>query len=425
MVNKTKHSLKSVLGWFLPIRREEFAVCFLFLAVYLIHGLWLASSFTIIYDERIPWDAYYSFDNRSIVQTGGGAERHPFSAMLFHSLRDTALFLSGGSYGAGFRSFWAVVGALLCSLSLVQIWRYFRQVQHLPVLLSAVLIVFTGFTSTFMLMSFTPETYSWSMYLLLVYLNYGTTQIIKHKKIGWLPQTLAAVGIGGLTITNLSKVFGLLLFQKDYFGSVKKFFKNLFPSVVALGIFILLFILRFSGNLSMIIGKTGEQYEKFSNPKKYSILEMTFNWFFGANIIFPDFVTREYHNTKGFYYKAMFPDMLNVPQIIFVASLLFLVMLSLWQNRKNALAGILAFWLLTDVMIHVVLKFGLHVSFVYGAHFIYTLPLLLGWLWVQNKKRKTARMTIMVIAGILTVFLVSNNVLQMGAFHHLLELYYR
>ena len=39
---------------------------------YGILGSYIALNYRIIFDDRIPWDAYFSFDNRSIVMTGGG-----------------------------------------------------------------------------------------------------------------------------------------------------------------------------------------------------------------------------------------------------------------------------------------------------------------------------------------------------------------
>ena len=49
------------------------------MVIYSVFGWFIADQFRLVYDDRVPWDAYFSFDNYSIVTTGGGWERHPFS----------------------------------------------------------------------------------------------------------------------------------------------------------------------------------------------------------------------------------------------------------------------------------------------------------------------------------------------------------
>ena len=66
------------------------------LTSYGILGSYIALNYRIIFDDRIPWDAYFSFDNRSIVMTGGGFERHPLSNYFFDFIREFALWISDG-----------------------------------------------------------------------------------------------------------------------------------------------------------------------------------------------------------------------------------------------------------------------------------------------------------------------------------------
>ncbi len=66
------------------------------MVIYSVFGWFIADQFRLVYDDRVPWDAYFSFDNYSIVTTGGGWERHPFSNYFFDLIREAALWLSGG-----------------------------------------------------------------------------------------------------------------------------------------------------------------------------------------------------------------------------------------------------------------------------------------------------------------------------------------
>jgi uncharacterized paraquat-inducible protein A len=53
---------------------------------------------------------------------------------------------------------------------------------------------------------------------------------------------------------------------------------------------------------------------------------MISSWFFGGNMIFSNFVVRDYHNKKGFHYNAIFMDVFtSVVPYIFVAAVLILV----------------------------------------------------------------------------------------------------
>ncbi|MFN8364350.1 MAG: DUF6080 domain-containing protein [Cloacibacterium normanense] len=68
-------------------------------------------NYRIIFDDRIPWDAYFSFDNRSIVMTGGGFERHPLSNYFFDFIREFAFLVSEGKKNEIFRLVW--LGAVI------------------------------------------------------------------------------------------------------------------------------------------------------------------------------------------------------------------------------------------------------------------------------------------------------------------------
>jgi hypothetical protein len=79
-----------------PSNLVEWILFAIFLISYGILGTYIALNYRIIFDDRIPWDAYFSFDNRSIIMTGGGFERHPLSNYFFDYIRKFALWISDG-----------------------------------------------------------------------------------------------------------------------------------------------------------------------------------------------------------------------------------------------------------------------------------------------------------------------------------------
>jgi hypothetical protein len=86
--NLALKKLLDTLKLVFPSNLVEWILFAIFLISYGILGTYIALNYRIIFDDRIPWDAYFSFDNRSIIMTGGGFERHPLSNYFFDYIRN-------------------------------------------------------------------------------------------------------------------------------------------------------------------------------------------------------------------------------------------------------------------------------------------------------------------------------------------------
>lgn len=419
-------TLKKFFSILLPYNKEEIVLFILFLTLYGVLGSVIALDYRIIFDDRIPWDAYFSFDNRAIVMTGGGFERHPLANYFFDFIRNIALYFSNGKKDEIFRLVLAWCSNFAISLNLVQIYKYLRNIICIPVISSWILVIFFGFFSTNILLSFTPETYTYTLFLLSFFNYYSAQKIQKEENIPFLPLTFSAISIGGLTITNIIKIYIPLLFEKQLFKNWKKFGFTTLKTILSVGVFILLFLNRVNFDINRIISKTSEQYDKFSHPKITPIWDMILSWFFGGNILFSNFIIRDYHNKKGFEYKALFMDTYNSYfPYIFVGILLILILWSYLKNFKNTLVQILMLSFGVDIIIHCGLKFGLHTSYIYGGHFIFIYPLLLGWLLHTYRKQSKIFSAILSIIIILTSFLILNNIYRMIEFFSFLNEFYQ
>ena len=196
--------------------------------------------------------------------------------------------------------------------------------------------------------------------------------------------------------------------------------------IVSAGVFMLLFLLRLDFNFQNFFNKTGEQYDKFSQPKVTPLWDMISSWFFGGNILFPGFVIRDYHNKQGFFYKALFMDVYtSAASYIFVGLVLGLIIWSIVNNYKNKLIWILVISFSVDILIHCVLKFGLHTSYIYGGHFVFVYPLLIGWLFYSLKDKQNLVSLVYGLLLILTVYLGFNNIFRLEEFYQFLETYYQ
>ena len=127
-MTKLKSKIHSALSLLFPNNKAEYLLFGLFVLVYGSLGSIIALKYRIIFDDRIPWDAYFSFDNRAIIMTGGGFERHPLSIYFFNFLRNFALFVSGGEKNEIFRLVWACLSTITISLTLVQIYKYLTNI---------------------------------------------------------------------------------------------------------------------------------------------------------------------------------------------------------------------------------------------------------------------------------------------------------
>lgn len=422
--------LKSKLSHFFklifPSTFVELIVFAFFITCYGMLGSYIALNYRIIFDDRIPWDAYFSFDNRSIVMTGGSFERHPLAYYFFNWVRELALLISNGKTDATFRLTLAYFSNIMVSLSIVQVFKYLKNIINLPLSITILIILFFGTFSTPIILSFTPENFTYTLFLLTLFNYYAAIKIKKEEKIPAIPLILAGISIGGLTVTNIAKVFIPVAFEKNVFRNWKKFGNAVLRVSLTCICFILLYLNRIDFKYENIFSKTNSQYEKFSNVKSTPIWDMILSYFFGGNILFPSFIIRNKNNMKGFDFKGLFMDVYTswIPYV-FITILLILIFWSYFKNFKNKFVQILMISFFIDLIIHCIMKFGLHTSYIYGGHFVFVYPLLLGWLFYSYKSSPKIISFLSVILSILFVYLLLNNYLRMTEFFWFLNQYYQ
>jgi hypothetical protein len=419
---KLTHLLKQVF----PSPYTELAVFLFFLICYGILGTYIAVHYRIIFDSRIPWDAYFSFDNKAIVMTGGSFERHPLAYYFFNWIREFSLLISGGKMDMTFRLTLAWLSNIAISLCMTQVFKYLKNIIRLPLMLSLLIILFFGIFSTSIILSFTPENFTYTLLLLSIYNYYAAVKLRKEEKIPGSALTLAGITIGGLTITNLAKVFIPVLFERNIFRSWKKFGNAVFRVVLTMACFVFLYLLRIDFKYENIFSKTNQQYEKFSNVESIPDWDMMLSYFFGGSILFPSFMISDKHNMKGFYFKGLLMEPYSSAfSYLFVIALLTLILWSYFKNFKNKMVQIIALSFLFDIIIHCIMRFGLHTSYIYGGHFVFVYPLLLGWLFHAYRSKPKTLSFLMVTMVVLFVFLLANNLFRMSDFFSFLETYYQ
>lgn len=421
-----KTKLINFLRLVFPSSYAELLVFLFFITCYGILGSYIAINYRIIFDSRIPWDAYFSFDNKSILMTGGSFERHPLSYYFFNWIREFALFISGGKMDVIFRLTLAWLSNMIITLNIVQIFKYLKNIIRLPLPYSMLILLFFALFSTNIILSFTPENFTYTLFLLSLYNYYAAIKLRKEEKTPATALTLAGIAIGGLTITNFVKIFIPVLFEKNVFRDWKKFGNAVFRISIAVICYIFLYLNRIDFKYQNIFSKTNQQYEKFSNVESMPTWDMVVSFFFGGNILFPGFLIADKHNMKGFEFKGLYMDLYSsVFSYLFVSVLLLLISWSYYKNFRNKWVQVIAISFFFDIIIHCVMRFGLHTSYIYGGHFVFVYPLLIGWLFYAYKSSPNALSLLTPAVIILSVYLAANNLFRMTEFFRFMETYYK
>jgi hypothetical protein len=219
-----------------------------------------------------------------------------------------------------------------------------------------------------------------------------------------------ALLLGGTTITNVAKgIIPLFFIEKSWRNFIKKLF-------IIGGVFFVIFLLiKIFGRLDPIIS----DYVKFSkNPSDFW---MSICAFFGA----PIFLTGLKDYTRIVSEYLVFNHAIDTTfyahwwQYAFLATLYALIIYSLIINWRNRLVQLLFLLFGVDIFIHIILRFGLTESFIYGGHWVYCLPLLMGWMFHYASDKKILKTTLMAVTSLLLAGLIVNNLVRLADFIHL------
>ncbi|MDR0413170.1 MAG: DUF6080 domain-containing protein, partial [Dysgonamonadaceae bacterium] len=102
-------------------------------------------------------------------------------------------------------------------------------------------------------------------------------------------------------------------------------------------------------------------------------------------------------------YTGFLPYFLTFP-------LLFLFVLSFILNRKQVLVKLIIFYASVDKLIHFVLRYGLNEAILFGGHWLFLVPISLGWLYRWISKRNVSSLVLDVYIIFCTVAFAYNNV---------------
>lgn len=399
---KNISQLGEVLKLMLPKNKQETFIFLGFVVFYFSYSIILTLNTSIIDNQDYIYDVYFSMDNPIIYNEGYVyMEGHPL--MMYFTY---PFILLGNCLGTllGYKAktvFLVLICITLISMSVIYVHRYLKEIVGLKGFILPLLIIFYGFFSTNLTLCFTPESFTITAFLLSFMVYYYSYCMQIDKGVRLLTNAFFAIGLGGVTITNFAKGIIPMLFAKE---SRKVIIRKIIIISVVFGLLVLWMQLQydFIGLIKMRL--TGN----ISQPSKGVYYEKVIDMFFAAPMLFPT-VMMDMVKSDNIMINAISIDYFRHWWQYCFAFVMFVVLVfAVAKNYKNRYVQILILMLAVDVVIHVLIRYGLRDPFIYGGHWVFMVPIFIGWLYTALKNKKSRKYLTILISVLLLVILVNN-----------------
>lgn len=409
---------KSVIKLIIPNSKAEYFLLFLFIILYYPLGIYLSLNTDII-DEKYVLDLYFSFDNAVNMYYGVKAfETHPLSSIFYIPIRSIYLLLEFFSVNS---KIYTLIVTFLCSIlvsySNLFIFKYLKNIIKLHHKYCYRITLFYAIFSGNLILSFTPDSFTFTLFLLSLNVYIASYFINNNKILSYGYYLVIGTLIGGQTITNLPKAIEAVLFEKKFiYKNYPYFIKKICNLALMLISITILIPFKFNILYFIIINLYRQNLFKVEN---FSIFNSFISYFFGGNMLLPslkiDNSPWKWITHQGIYLN--FYD--SIYQYLFVFSVLGLILWSIIKNLKNKLLWFLLLSWGFDIFLLIILKLSLNESFIYGGHFIFVIPLIIGWLF--NKLKKSYQYIFNYLLIFFILILIINNGYRIYQFIQLAE----
>lgn len=361
-------------------------------------------------------DLFLGYDSQQISRRGfANITAHPF--MAFFSV-PPAYFGDILAIMFGYKAktfFLALLTTYLIVQSQVIVRRYLVNIIGLGAWGCNVLAIFFAFFASNFALSMTFDSFSFSFFLLSASTYYFSSKLKDGEEISLTSGILLSLSLGGITITNVAKGFSAYFFDRI---PLKKILKK---QTIILASFIAMFaglstILFYFFNRERIMD-IFVRYERWSRPEYHlpeETLQTVISRFFGAPILLPDFniIDRDFPD-------GPFTVLTNYDgwwQYGFTLIIMTFLLWSFVTHFKNKLVLFISLNFLMDVVIHIVFEYGLGESFIYAGHWIFSFPILLGWLIKDQNKKIGYTITFIILA--FSLIALCNNAFRFYEIYH-------
>lgn len=263
-------------------------------------------------------------------------------------------------------------------------------------------------TSTNLILAFTPESFTITSFFLSFTIYTYSYYIKENKSIRLASNSFFAIVLGGITITNFAKGIIPMLFTSDNKKLIlrKIILVSLLFSLILIWMqiqydFVSLIQSRLTGNISV--------------PARGNYFEKLFEWLYAGPIFFPEIMILDI-KIDGLPFGAISLDFYHHWwQYLFSISFLLILVYSLFKNHKNKLVQMIVLMLSVDILIHGIIRYGIRDAFIYGGHWIFLVPLIIGWGYKSIEKDRI-KLCSKIVLTILAGWMIINNFIELSSF---------
>lgn len=428
--------LREIVKVFLPDGKNERLLLFFILLIYSLFCIPIAlDTFFLDYESVIQkgrpvHDVYFGFDSHRYFHFGKNSiVPHPLIYLItkpFLYISDVLIIIFQTLKA---KTIFSVLITMYCvSMSAIIVYRFLKRIVVVDNFMACLLTLMFSYFATNIYLSFTFESFTFSLLLLAAMMYFYSCNMLKNRSVSFLSDAFFCLLAGGITITNFGKGIVSIFFGKY---SIQKRFKRIaLISVVFVLVVLLAYILFDEGASQSSEILWHYKYFSSSSMNILGYIIYVIDTFFIAPILSFDFrvvdhgaepiksiwLSINYNHSVGevmrFWYRY-----------IFAAIFYGMIFTSVLMNRKNKIVLFLfSLWGL-DFLLHIILKFGvIDGYFMYSAHWVYLLPIFLGFLYnaVKDKYRK------IFISGAIFLFIaiVVNNSFMLHKFISIVYNYY-
>ncbi|MFV0331864.1 MAG: DUF6080 domain-containing protein [Dysgonomonas sp.] len=414
--------IRYFLKAFLPDKKDEKYLFWGLLLFYLSYSVFVTFTTSIVDNISVGTDLYFSYDNPLILEHGRTQiSGHPLLIFFYYPfvlIGNGLVLLTTAKVKT---LFFIMLSSSMISLSCVYIFRYIRQIIELKRFTAFLFTLFFAFFSTNLILAFTPESFTLSALFLSFNVYYNSSYIKRGISPPFISNViLADFFLGGVTLTNMAKGVIPVLFFKEKKASILK-------KIIILGavFFIILLALQIFSALVLdknYIGSIFAHKDNFTDESLTGMayLQMIFSHFFGAPIFLSEIFS--YNTIRNGIPYLVEGDYRLWWQYLFMSLICVFVVASFIRNYKEPFVQMIFLLFLVDIVIHCIIRFGINEPFIYGAHWIYCVPLLLGWLYKKLKDKQAK--VFLIIISCMFVALVINNLVRLSDFINLAQQIY-
>lgn len=414
--------IRYFLKAFLPDKKDEKYLFWGLLLFYLSYSVFIIFTTSIVDNISVGTDLYFSYDNPLILEHGRTQiSGHPLLIFFYYPfvlLGNGLVLLTTAKVKT---LFFIMLSSSMISLSCVYIFRYIREVLNIKKTIAYLFTLFFAFFSTNLILAFTPESFTLSALFLSFNVYYNSSYIKRGTSPPFISNViLADFFLGGVTLTNMAKgVIPVLFFKEKKVSILKK--------ILILGavFFVILLIIQVFSALFLdknYIGSIFAHKDNFTDESLTGMayLQMIFSHFFGAPIFLSEIFS--YKTIRNGIPYLVEGDYRLWWQYLFMSLICIFVVISLIRNYKEPLVQMIFLLFLVDIIIHCVIRFGINEPFIYGAHWVYCIPLLLGWLYKKLGEKQAK--VFLIIVSCMFAGLIINNLVRLSDFINLAQQIY-